>query len=352
MNFRKLGALALSALMVVSLAACGGKEDKPEAEGTKIGLVLGTGGLGDKNFCDMAYEGVTEAQKNLNIEFDYLESAVISDFAPNLRSMAESEEYDLIIGIGTDMTDAITEVSTDFPDQKFSHVDSFVELPNVSSVGTKWQEQTFMAGVVAGLGTLSDMPLANDSNVIGVILGQDNPTLRKGIVGYTAGAKFVNPEVTVLEGNVDSFNDPGTAKEMALSMYNQGADFIQAIAGGSGMGVYTASAETGAYSFGVGANINYIQPDNIVGTSARDVSNMVYNEIKALLDGTWSAGLHITGLKEGTVGFDAEGSNVALPENLQKSFDEIRKMVEDGTLVPPETAEEMDTWLSTNQYHQ
>ncbi len=351
MRIRKLTALLLCAMMLVSLAACGSKEEKPaENQACKIGLVLGTGGLGDKNFCDMAYDGMTKAQKDLGIEFDYLESAVFSDFAPNLRSMAETEEYDLIIGIGTDMSEAITEVAGDFPEQKFSHVDSFLDLPNVSAVATKWQEQTFMAGVAAGLGTLSDMKFANEQNVIGVILGQDNPALRCGVVGYTAGAKYVNPDVTVLEGCVDSFNDPGTAKEMAMSMYNQGADFIQAIAGGSGMGVYNASVEAGAYSFAVGANVNYLQPDNIVGTSARAVDAMVYNEIKAFMDGTWTAGLHISGLKEGAVGFDAESSNVELPEELKKSFDEIQQMVSDGTLVPPETAEEMETWLTANQY--
>lgn len=352
MKIRKITALLVCLLLAVSLVACGSDAGTlEEKETVKVGLVLGTGGLGDKNFCDMAYAGITQAQEDLGIEFDYLESTVISDFAPNLRSMAEAEEYDLIIGIGSDMSDAIQEVATDFPDQKFSHIDSVLEMPNVSSVSTKWQEQTFIAGVVAGLCTKSDMNMVNEENVIGVILGQDNPTLRMGVVGYTAGAKYVNPDVTVLEGNVDSFNDPGTGKEMALSMYHQGADFIQAIAGSSSMGVYNASAEAGAYSFGVGANINYIQPDNIAGTSARAVDQMVYNEIKALLEGTWATGVHISGLKEGAVGFDATGSNVVLPDDIQKAVDEIQQMVADGTLVPPETAEELDAWVASNQYH-
>ena len=186
--------------------------------------------------------------------------------------------------------------------------------------------------------------------MIGVIVGQENPSLRKGIIGYTAGARYVNPDVQVLEGNVDSFNDPGKGKEMALSMYNQGADFIQAIAGASGMGIYNASNEVGRYSFGVGANVNYIQPDNIVGTSARTVDKMVYNEIKAVLEGTWEPGNHISGMKEGAVGYDASQSNVVLPEDIQTALAEIEKMIVDGTLVPPETQEELDSWVAANQY--
>jgi len=355
MKVKKLAALILAAAMVLSLAACGSKktastETDTSKKALKIGLVLGTGGLGDKNFNDMAYEGITNAQKDFSIEFDYLEPTTISDYIPDLRSMCEADEYDLIIGLGSDMSDALGEVAADFPEQRFSHIDSTLNLANVSAITTKWQEQTFLAGVVAGLGTLSDMSLANSDNVIGVIVGQENPALRKGIIGFTAGAKYVNPSVEVLEGNVNSFNDPGTGKEMALSMYNQGADFIQAIAGASGMGIYNASNEAGRYSFGVGANVNYIQPDNIVGTSARTVDDMVYNEIKAVVNDTWTSGLHVSGMKEGAVGYDASGSNVVLPADMQTALDSIRQKIVDGTLVPPETTDALTAWVAANHY--
>lgn len=316
----------------------------------KVGIVLGTGGLGDKNFNDMAYEGLTRAQENLGIEFDYLEPETVSDYLPHLRSMCESEEYGLIICLGADMKDAVTDISADFPNQRFSHVDSNLELDNVSAITTKWQEQTFLAGVVAGAGTLSDMQLANADNIIGVILGQENPVLLKGVVGFKAGAKYMNPDVEVLVGNVDSFSDPDKGKEIAISMYNQGADFIQAIAGTSGMGVYNASKEMGRYSFGVGANINYLQPDNIVATSARTVDEIVYNEVASIIDNSWSAGVHISGMKEGAVGYDAKDSNVALPEHIQSAIDKIKERIVKGELLLPESEDELEVWLEKNTY--
>ena len=356
MNFKKLAALSLAAVMTLSLAACGnGTSEAPtstsEETGTiNVGLVLGTGGLGDKNFNDMAYDGITRAQEELGITFDYLEPETTSDYLPDLRIMAESGEYDLIIGLGSDQGDAMTEIIEDFPDQKFSHIDSSLELDTISCVATKWQEQTFLTGVMAGLGTLSDMEFANEDNKIGVILGQDNPALRKGVVGFIAGAKYVNPDVEVIEGNVDSFNDPAKGKEIALSMYNQGVDFIQAIAGASGMGIYTCSEEVGRYSFGVGANVNYLNPDNIVATAARKVDEMVYNEVKAVIDGTWSGGVHITGLAEGAVGYDDAQSNVVVPDDIKAAIEEIRQSIVDGTLVPPESMDEIDSWVAANQY--
>ena len=227
---------------------------------------------------------------------------------------------------------------------------SSTDLPNVSAVYTKWQEQTFLTGVVAGLGTLSGMDKANSENVVGVILGQDQPTLRMGVVGFEAGVRYVNPDCEVLEAVVGDFNDPAKAKEIALSMYNRGADFVQHIAGASGMGVFTAAKEADRYAFGVGGNQNYIEPDYIVATALRDVNTIVYNEIKALVEGTWEPGVHISGIAEGSVGFDNTDSNVVLPDDIAAAVEDIKAKITAGELVPCETAEELDAWVAANQY--
>lgn len=370
MKFRKLAVIFLCGAMVVSLGACGNEEaasqsssasssagsavsadETAKEEPIKVGLVLSTGGLGDKNFNDMSYDGMLRAQKELGIAFDYLDSESASDFLPNLRMLAETGEYALIIGLGADMGEAITEISEDFPDQKFSHIDSTLDVPTVSCTQTRWSEQTFLTGVMAGLGTLSDMEKANEDNKVGVILGMDNPALRIGVAGFIAGVKYVNPDCEVLVANVDNFNDPGKAKEIALSMYNQGADFIQSLAGASGMGIFNAAKEADRYAFGVGANVNYIEPDYIVATAARRVDGMVFNEIQAVINGTWSGGSHMTGLKEGAVDYDDSQSNVTVPDDIKAGIDEIRELVVDGTVVPPQSESEIDAWITTNQYN-
>ncbi len=323
-----------------------------EADPIKVGVILSTGGLGDQNFNDMTYAGVLRAQEEFGIEFDYVEPTTSSDFIPNYRMFAETEEYDLILGLAYDQREAVLEVSADFPEQKFSLIDDSLEHPNVSTVSTKWTEQTFLTGVIAGLATQSDVAKTNDDNVIGVVLGMESPVLRQGIIGYTAGAMYVNPEVEVLEATVDNFNDPAKGKEIALSMYNRGADFVQHIAGASGMGVFTAAKEADLYAFGVGGNQNHIEPDYIAATAIRNVDEIVYNEIKSFVEGTWAEGSKVSGLKEGSVGYSVEGSNIVLPEDMIAIVEEIRQQIVDGTLVPPTTAEELEAWVAANQYQQ
>lgn len=356
MNKKRLAAFFLTAVMIGSLAGCGGNtsEEKDISETgdevVKIGLILGTGGLGDKNFNDMTYAGVTRAQEELGIEFDYVEPGAASDFVPLGRQFAETEEYSLIIATGADQEEAVKEIAEEFPDQKISLIDGQEEIEGVSTIQTEWSEQTFLAGVIAGLGTLSDMDKANGENVIGVILGNDQPNLRRGVVGFSAGARYVNPDVEVLEGVVGAFNDPGKGKEIALSMYNKGADFIQCIAGASGLGAFGAAKEVDRYAFGVGSNQNGEDPDHVVASSFRSVENMAYNEIEKIVNGTWEEGLHVSGIAEGVVGCVTDGSNVEIPEDIQTAVQEIREKLENGELVPCSTGEELDAWAADNQY--
>lgn len=323
----------------------------PNETPIKVGIILSTGGLGDKNFNDMSYNGLIRAQEDFGIEFDYVEPKSVSDFLPNFRMFAESEEYDLIIGLAQDQQEAVLEISESFPDQKITHIDANTEAPNVSSIFTKWQEQTFLTGVIAGLGTKANtMEKSNEQNMIGCILGIEAPNLLQGVVGFEAGARYVNPDCEVLKATVGSFADPGKGKEIALSMYNKGADFIQHIAGSSGLGVFNAAKEADRYAFGVGGNQNANEPDYIVATALRNVDEMVYKEVEAVVKGTWQPGLHISGIKEGSVGYDTANSNVPLPEDIQKAVEEIKAKIISGELIPCDSADQLEAWLAENQY--
>ena len=155
-----------------------------------------------------------------------------------------------------------------------------------------------------------------------------HPAKKRGRDGWTFRVWAPHAEAVSVVGD---FNDPAKAKEIALSMYNRGADFVQHIAGASGMGVFTAAKEADRYAFGVGGNQNYIEPDYIVATALRDVNTIVYNEIKALVEGTWEPGVHISGIAEGSVGFDNTDSNVVLPDDIAAAVEDIKaKITEDG----------------------
>ncbi|MGL6169569.1 MAG: BMP family lipoprotein, partial [Fusobacteriaceae bacterium] len=67
------GLIVLSTLL---FTACGSKDSSEvvsKKETLKIGIVLSTGGLGDKSFNDSAYSGLEMAKKEFGIDFKYVE---------------------------------------------------------------------------------------------------------------------------------------------------------------------------------------------------------------------------------------------------------------------------------------
>ena len=145
MNMKKMLALLLALVMVLSLAACGPKDEDKDTDDVsntdvqepttiKIGMVTDVGGVNDQSFNQGAWEGLQDlASKNSNFDVKYLESATDADYAANIQNFLD-EEYDLIICVGFMLADATREAAMANPDQKFAIVDDATnaDLDNVA----------------------------------------------------------------------------------------------------------------------------------------------------------------------------------------------------------------------------
>ena len=60
--------------------------------------------------------------------------------------------------------------------------------------------------------------------------------------------------------------------------------------------------------------------------------------------------MHISGIAEGSVGFDNADSNVTLPDDIAAAVEDIKAKIVAGELVPCETEEELEDWVANNQY--
>lgn len=345
-------ALTAMALIATGLTACGGKKIEVPQESeksAKIGVVFTTAGLGDNNFNDMVNSGLVKAKDELHIIYDYSEPSSNGEVVTMLRDFAQTGEYDLVLALGADSASALDQVAGEYPKQNFTIIDTVVDKPNVSSISKNGADQSFLSGVLAGYLTKEEgFGNINAENKLGAVMGLDIPLLNSVVAGFTAGAKYANPDVEVLASYVGSFNDPAKAKEMADSMYKQGADILLQGAGGSGMGVFNAAAECGGYAIGTGVNQNATNPDVIIATATYELPSIVYDEAKSVVEGKWSAGAKVWGLKEGAVGYSVEGSNVKIPQEILDKVEEAHKWFLDNNVTLPSTPDEVDAWLAQN----
>ncbi len=293
----------------------------PEADDTAkpvkvVNLINGV--LGDKSFFDSANRGMEMVMKDFpNVEVKTIEAGIDpAKWQAALEDAAANEEYDVMI-LGTyQMSEFLEMVAPKYPEKKFIIYDVAVDytkakLDNVYSVIYKQNEGSYLAGVYAAL--------MSQSKVVGVIGGQDIPVINDFIVGYKQGA-MENGVTNVIVQYAGGWNDPAKGKELALAMYQQGADVVFQVAGGTGVGVFQAAQEMNKLAIGVDSDqamiINDTNPEQakLIATSMlKNVDKSLYRAMKMYLEGTLPFG------KAEALGIAEDGVGLA----VNSIFDEL-----------------------------
>lgn len=337
---QRLAALLLTAAMTATLTGCGGS-DSQEAVARKgtahVGIIFTQAGLGGNSFNDLALEGVVRAADELGITYDQVEPKSVADEEIIQDEMASSEEYDLIICVGSEQVDALNNVASVYTEQRFALLDATSELDNVASYSCKAQEGSFMVGALAALAKEEQIDdRLSDSRTVGFIGGVNNPLINQFAAGYKAGALYVDPELTVLTDYAGSFNDPTTARTIANTFYEKGADVIFHAAGASGMGLFQAAQEKEFISIGVNLNQNGLAPDYIMASMLKKLDTCAYHAIASIVDGSYTGENQLLGLRDGGVDFTVEGSNIQIPDSVLSQLEEIREGIISGEIKVPD----------------
>ena len=317
-----------------------------------VNVVNGT--LGDKSFFDSAQRGLDRLiEDGYNVEVNTIELGVDpANWESGLAdAMADTDSYDVLI-VGTfQMGEFLAQRVHLYPNKFFIMYDDAVQYDNpemcfegctnVYSVTYAQNEGSFLAGVYAGAITISDLEGINPEPIIGAIGGQDIPVINDFIIGYEQGACLVNPETTLLVQYAGGWFDPAEGKEIALAMYEQQADIVFQIAGGTGAGVFEAADEQGKYAIGVDsdqatiiAETNPDQAQRILTSMMKNVDNSLYRAIDLHLKGELPYGqAEVLGIAEGGVGLaenDIYEDNT--PEWILDLVDAVADAVDEGEI--------------------
>jgi basic membrane protein A len=243
------------ALLAIALpaAGCGSSGSKssssapPKQAQFKVGLVTDIGGLNDRGFNQLSYQGLKRAEARLGVSGRVDISKSSSDYVPNLSSLAKQGDK-LVIAVGFLMTDAVATVAPQFPHTKFAIIDvnaaSLKGAPkNVEGLVFREQQGGYLVGYLAGLVTKHQ----GGKQVVGVVGGDSIPPVNRFAAGYEAGARAGDPGVKTLLNYSQDFVDQSKCKELALNQIAAGAQVIFADAGACGLGVDDAAREKGIW---------------------------------------------------------------------------------------------------------
>lgn len=306
---------------------------KTEEEVFKVAMVCSAGGLGDRSYNDSGYEGMKKIEEELGIEIKVVEPNDVSEGEKYLTDLALAG-YDLIATLEYGHADILNTVAARYPDTRFAIFNIPVDQPNVTSVIFKEHEGSFLAGALAALVTTdATIEQTNDEKVISAIGGVDSPGIDKFIVGFEEGAKYIDPEITVLRGIANSFGDPAKGKEISLVQIDQGSDVIYQIAGGTGEGVFLAATERNVFAIGVDSDQDYIAPGNILTSMMKRMDMAIYLLAEKLLDGTINdENIIELGLGEGTQLSPMEFTKDIIAQDYLDQIEEIKEKIINGEI--------------------
>ena len=253
----------LGFLAIVSMLGCQRVQDATkdvytsEPETFKVGMLL-PGAISDQGWNALAHDGLKAIETELGAEIDYVESLTPADWEADFRAYA-TDGYDLIFGHGYEYQAAAIAVAQDYPEIVFitSAGASGAIRENVSPIVFRLEQATYLLGMIAGLMTQTDM--------IGIVGGQELPSASSTFIAFEGGVKSVNPDAVVQRAYVGDWENSAKARELALAQIQQGVDFIFHNANEAGLGVFEAvvmaqDAGKTVYAFGANRDQSAVSP--------------------------------------------------------------------------------------------
>jgi basic membrane protein A len=328
-------ALALLALVAALAAGCGGDDETGGAttsettettatEPVRVGLVADAGQLNDNGFNELAFKGVTRAEKELGIESRVVEAKSAADYVPNMTTLAR-QGFDLIIGVGFAQGDAIASAAKRFPDTSFAIID--VDQSTLKGKPTNVQGLLFreeQVGYLAGyLAALEAKRMGAKS--VSAVGGFKEPPVDRFIAGYKAGAQAAVPGTKVRWDYSQDWEDQAKCKELALNQIAAGSKVVFQVAGGCGLGALSAAKDDGVWGIGVDADQSFLGP-HVLTSALKGVDSAVFLTIEAVQDGTFEGGKYVVfGIDQDGVGLGrlspkANPKDVAAVEQVEQQL--------------------------------
>jgi simple sugar transport system substrate-binding protein len=321
MNHRRTlaAALACAAMALTATAPA----QTPAAAPLKIGFVY-VSPVGDAGWTsqhDMARKAMEQA----------LAGKVVTQFVENVPEGPDAERVirelaqkgnGLIFTTSFGFMNPTLKVAQQFPKVKFEHATGYKTAANVGTYNARFYEGRYLAGIVAGRMT--------KTNVAGYVAAFPIPEVVMGINAFTRGMRSVNPKAEVKVVWTSSWYDPGKERQASETLVSQGADVLThhtdstaTVQAAEAKQVYAIAYHSDMTKYGPHAQL----------TAVTHVWDRYYTRVaQSVLDGTWKPDHVWGGIKEGMIRMAP--FNAAVPKSVQDEMLKAQADIVAGKLSP------------------
>ncbi|MDY0828126.1 BMP family ABC transporter substrate-binding protein [Microbacterium sp. BG28] len=333
MRLRPLLAAAIAATAALALAGCSGTADATSSSAASDHVIrvgaLTPGNANDGAFNQALADALAKLQDEGLITYELREQMadpatsepVVADFA--------SQGFDLVIGHGIELGDAIFSVAKDFPDTHFTAsggadiLDKYTD--NVETWTYSTPEVGYLSGYIAGL---------TQASPIGRVESLELDFVKATDSFFQQGALAANPSAELLPVvYAGSFDDAEAAASATTGLIGQGAKLVYTTGDGIAAGVGAAASKAGVLSVGVSPAAGAEALKTNVSTVDLDMYPIVKAWVEEVADKKFG-GKGVTSTLEngGLVYQDINSVDGAVPSDVASKVEELIAGLEDGSV--------------------
>jgi len=311
--------LAAAALALSLPAAAQQKSTEP----LKIGFVY-VSPIGDAGWTFQHDTGRKEMEKALGgkVTTKYIESVPEgADAERVIRELAQSG-HSLIFTTSFGYMNPTIKVAQAFPKVTFEHATGYKTAKNVGTYNARFYEGRYLAGIVAGK--------MSKSNVAGYVAAFPIPEVVMGINAFARGMRSVNPKAEVKVVWVNSWYDPGREREAADTLISQGADVVThhtdstaAVQAAEAKKVYAVAYHSDMSKYGPNAHLTAV---------THNWGEFYTRTAQAVLDGKWKVEQPWMGIKDNVIRMAP--FNKVVPQDVQDLVKKTEGDIRSGKFHP------------------
>ncbi|WP_291053172.1 BMP family ABC transporter substrate-binding protein [Herbiconiux sp.] len=266
-------------------------------------------------------EGLIEYELRDQMSDPATSEPVIADFA--------SQGYDLIIGHGIELGDAMFSVAGDFPDVKFTASGGPDILEKYTDNVETWTYDTpqvgYLSGYIAGL---------TGATPIGRVESLELDFVKATDAFFQQGVTAANPAATLLPVvYAGSFDDAQAAAAATTGLVGQGAQLVYTTGDGIATGVGSAAAEAGVLSVGVSSAAGEAALATNVSTVDLDMYPIIKGWVEEVSAGDFGGkGVTSTLQNGGIVYHPINTVDGKVPADVGTKVDELIAGITDGSV--------------------
>ncbi|MEK3917553.1 BMP family ABC transporter substrate-binding protein [Paenibacillus sp. FSL H7-0331] len=292
---------------------------KPAEKKTPRVAFVYIGPPGDGGYTYEHDQGRKYMEKELGIKADFVEN--VPESADAERVITElAQNHDLIFTTSFGYMDYTLNVAKKYPKVIFMHASGFKTAENMGTYFGRNYQASYLAGIAAGKMT--------KKNLIGYVGAFPIPEVIYNINAFTLGAQSVNPDVKLNVVWSNTWYDPATERQAAVSLLDKGADVIAAYQDSPAS--LQAAQERGAFGVGNDSDMTRFAPDAYITSAVWKWGPYYSKVVKDVMNGTWKSEQYWGSMKDGIVDIAPLGKNV--PDEVKKLVEAAKLKVTSGEL--------------------